>query len=214
VRPSDALEVLGLEAEPDAKPAADREAFAPALSLALAGADRELLPLDFRKSRLTPAPKRRLSKGTTYAIMGAAVLLAAIVGMYVVVERRQSEYDKVTKDLNSIQGTLKTANAMIDRVNYGRSFFETRPPYLDVMLELTKAFPRNDPIYVTSLTLHDTRKGTIQGKAPREKMFLDLLDQIKKNPKFTDVKFKSLRETGGKTNDFSWTIDFTYAAAE
>ena len=77
------------------------------------------------------------------------------------------------------------------------------------MVELTRAFPRNDPIYVTNLTLHD-RKVTIQGKAPREKNFLDLLEQIKRNPKFTDVKFKSLRETGGKTNDFSWTIEFTY----
>jgi hypothetical protein len=212
VRPSDALQVLGLEAEPDAKQTADREAFAPALSLALAGADRDLLPLDFRRSRLTPAPKRRLSRGTTYAILAAAILLAAIAGMYVVVERRQTEYDKISGELNSMQGTLKTANAMLDRVNYGRGFFETRPPYLDVMVELTRAFPRNDPIYVTSVTLRDNHKGQLQGKAPREKMARDLLDQIKKNPKFTDVKLQNLRETGGKTNDFTFSINFTYTA--
>jgi hypothetical protein len=210
VRPSAALEVLGLEAEPDVKPVADREAFAPALSLAVAGADRALLPLDFRRSRLTPVPKRKFTRGGTYAMIGAAALLLAVIGLYVMVEKRQAEFDALTQELKGMSESVKSARATVDKVNYGRGFFDTRPPYLEVLRELTMTFRNDEQIYVTNLNLRDNRKGTIQGKAARDKIVRDLLDRMKKNPSFGDVRMQEIRETGGKTNEFSFTITFTY----
>jgi hypothetical protein len=95
-------------------------------------------------------------------------------------------------------------------VNYGRGFFDKRPPYLEVLRELTTTFRNDEQIYVTNLNLRENHKHTIQGKAARDKIVRDLLDRMKKNPSFGDVRMQEIRETGGKSNEFSFTITFTY----
>jgi hypothetical protein len=217
VRSADPMSVLGLApGNAGPKVAADPatgQSIAPALSLALAAADRRRLPVDFKRSRLAPPPKRRLSRGATWSIVGGAVLLLGTIALYVDVERRQSELDQTNAQVKAMAPEVKTARELAARVTYAGGFFgKTRPPYLDCLKELSeRAFRDADAraIWATSFTLHANRKGQLQGKAVNEKSIRDLVDRIKLNRQFADVTGE-WRDAGGKTREFTYTITFNY----
>src|SRR5207237_10924625 len=78
VRSEDGTKLLGVQSEAGAV-ALDEEnktaplgQFAPAIALATAAAAPELLPLDFRRSRLTPIPKQRITRRAGWMIALAA----------------------------------------------------------------------------------------------------------------------------------------------
>lgn len=240
VRSGQVLSSLGLEEAPGARLSngqedADHvaeEMYAPALSLALAGADRSLLPLDFRKSRLTPQRKRRVSRQGTWAIVAGAVVVLLIVGLYVNVHMRQTQLDSIEATLVKNKGDFAQANRMIDRFNYTRTYFEARPPYLDCLAELSKEFPVGERIWITSVTIRDDerktdnkgqqiRKGTLQGRAADQKEILNLVERLKANSKFGEVGTQlswtnaaQKTSTGQKINELNFTMTFNYIAQE
>jgi hypothetical protein len=217
VRSADPLTVLGLApgnvALKSAESTAAGQSIAPALSLALAAADRRRLPVDFTRSRLAPPPKRRLSRNATWAIVGGAALLLGTVALYVDVQRRQSDLDQTNAEIKSMASDVKSARELAGRVNYAGGFFgKTRPPYLDCLKQLSeRAFRDADArvIWATSFTLHANRKGQLQGKAVNEKSIRDLVDRIKTDAQFGDVTGE-WRDAGGKTKEFTYTITFNY----
>jgi Tfp pilus assembly protein PilN len=239
VRAGDALATLGVEAEPDALAAdgdpvaataapAHADVFAPALSLALAAADPQLLAVDFKHSRLTPPRERRFGRRSTWGVILGAALVLAGVGLYAAVERQQSEFDQLNKQLKDTQGDVKDAQAKIDRANYGRGFFDTRPPYLDSLREISTLFRDDERIYVTSFSAKETREQNaaagkenreirVSGKADTDRTVRALVERLKKDPKFANVQLLSstVQEgTGNRSAEVSFSIVASYIAPE
>lgn len=220
VKASNGADVLKLRVDPGA--AADAEAgenpaaavgrFAPAMSLALAAAKPELLPLDFKHSRLTPLPVRRIGRAAMWGIGIGAVLLISIVALFVTVNQRENELAALDAQLKGIGDPIKTAQAQVDRLKLGRGFFEARPPALGCLREITLAFRDDERIWVTSFNFRDTGRGTLAGKAADQRFVLGLLDRLKNNPGFADVKLVEM-QTDARSREVSFSMTFAFNAA-
>jgi len=227
VRPGDVLASLGLEAAPDAIAAGDdgghtpdADVFAPALALALAGTEHERLPIDFKRSRLTPPKQRRVGKGTTWAVVGGVVLALGLGGLYFAVEKRQREFNALEADLKGNVDRVKTAQAQVDRTNTARGYFETRPPVLDVLREISTLFRDDESIWITSVVAKDDKKVTLQGKADSDRTVRALLKRVKENPKFVDVKFGGTQQnnegtgTQRRSSEVTFSMTLSYLVKE
>jgi hypothetical protein len=225
VRPGDASASLGVETAPDAlataddrrDAATDGDVFAPALALALAAADREHLPVDFKHSRLTPPRQRRIGKGTTWAAVAGVALALGLGGIYYAVEKRQREFNALEADLKENVDRVKVAQAQVDRTNTARGFFETRPPVLDVLREISLLFRDDERIWITSFVAKEDRKVTLQGKADSDRTVRALLKRVKENPKFADVKLggSTVQEgTQNRSSEVLFSISLSYIATE
>jgi hypothetical protein len=235
---SDAMTMLNLE--PSATAVAEAEAvggardagaladsFAPALALAAAASDRDLLPLDFTRSRLTPRRVRRIGSRTAWGIAGGVLVALVTVALYVTVERRQSELDGIVAKLDGEKSQIQTAQTIVDRVDYTKGYFDSRPPVLECLRELTLAFRDDERIWTTSVTLREEerrtdkekklppiRKGQLQGKANDSAVVYTMLDRLRKNPKFQDVKLQKVADVGGKSREVTFSASFSFVATE
>ena len=186
-----------------------------AIALAMAGLDRKRLAIDFANSKLVEIPPARFGRRT---ILAAAAVLAVIVGcvaLVMQVNSRQAEEQAMTAQLKTDDPQVKAAQALIDRVNYGRTYFETRPPYLDVMKQITMCFNYDEPIWVSSISFK-AGQCTIQGRAidPNHdtRLILALQDRLKNTPGFSEVQSYNIGDTTGKDNARTFTIGFTVNA--
>jgi len=215
----------GKVGEEDAGRVAD--SFAPAIALAAAAADRSLLPLDFVKSRLTPKRQRKVGRRTSWGIVGAVVLVLLVAGLYYVDEQQQSKLDRINATLNSEKTQLQRAQTIVGRMDYTKGYFDTRPPILECLRELTLSFHDDEKIWTTSLSLREeerrtekekklppVRKGQLQGKAYDSTVVYTMLDRLRKNPKFTDVKLQKVADVGGRSREVTFSATFNFIAPE
>src|SRR5205814_1838288 len=100
--------------------------FAPAVSLALAGAKPQLLPLDFSHSRLAPIDQRFIGRRGAWGIAIVAAALIALVVMFISNSHKQSELNTMNKQLSDLKPQIDAAQATVDRLKYGRGFFDLR----------------------------------------------------------------------------------------
>jgi hypothetical protein len=236
LRSGDVLGSLGLEQSadthsgsgPDSGDAAGAtgEMYAPALSLALAGADKNLLALDFRKSRLTPRKKRKVGKQTGWIIAAAAVLILGTIGLYVNVHMQENELNRLTSDYARDEKKIQSADALIDRVNFTRGYFDTRPPFLECLREITLTYG-TDKIWTTNLSLREEekrlptdkgpvgRKGQLQGRAANSATVVQFLQKMRGNKKFADFgRQYDSRDAGSKNGEVVFTASFVFTATE
>lgn len=212
VRADDVRDVLRVTAESGTTIDAD---LAPAMSLAIAGAKPELLPVDFKHSRLATPQAARLSRQMIYGIAAAAIVLIAIATMYFTVRGHQSELDRMNAELATLKPRLTAAQATVDRLNYGRGFFEkNRPPVLECLREITAGFRDDDRIWTTAFTLRENGKGTLAGKSADRDTVLNIINRLQRNKRFTEVKLQDLREADQRTHEVAFSVTFTYVNVE
>jgi len=213
VRSADSLELLGISQRFDleagqSKPPAG---LAPALSLALAGAKPDLLPVDFKHSRLTPPPAQRISRLGLYGIGAAAAIVIGIIALWINVHNRQNVLDDLNARLKTRDPDRVAAQATLDRWTYGRGYFSnSRPPVLDCLRDLSSSFQVDDKIWATNVTLHENGKGTISGKAADLQTIQGIVDRLKKDKHFSDVKSPDMRESDARSHEWSFTVSFDY----
>jgi hypothetical protein len=225
VRPGDALEALGIQPSADSAADADGGAgqFAPAVSLALAGADRGLLPVDFKRSRLAPRKKRAaVSNKTAWGVILGALIVVGLVTLYLHVRNRENALASLETQLTTLKPEWEQAKKDRERLDYGLGFFDKRSPMLECLREVSLAFPLEEQIFVTSFTVREdkdqrkakyVRHGTLIGKALYQKSASDVADRLRQNPKFADVTHQ-FQDSGGRTREVNFTINFTFTAAE
>jgi hypothetical protein len=193
--------------------------YAPAVALALAGARRELLTLDFTDSKLAPPPQRRFGRRTVWAAGIAAVIVIGLAGLFIHVNLLQRQLDNLTESRNAISQSLELAQGVKDRVDFSNGFFKTRTPMLDAWAEITQAFPQDDPIWATSLSINEDRNskkmgtamGRLEGKTTNMRFAIELSDRLRQNPRFANVSLPQVTESGGRQRDqSSFTITFQY----
>jgi hypothetical protein len=186
---------------------ADR--FAPAVSLAIAGADGKLLPVNFVDSRLAAVEPPRFGRRTIIAALLGVAVVGSIVALLMLASSREAELAIINDQLKKMDATVETAAAEIDRFSYGISYFDRRPPVLDCLKEISLAYGY-DPIWTINFTLRDNMRGQIQGKAADISVVLAVADRLRANPNFRNVQSQDTRDTAGRTREVSFTISFVY----
>ncbi len=183
------------------------------LSAAAVGAMalRGRLPVNLWRSRLAPAPVRRVGRRAVWAAVLALLGIGALASLYLNVLQREAEVVELDERLRQLTPDLKAAQAAIDAVAAGRSYYEQRPPMLDCMRDVTLAIERNDPLWVTSFAWRDNLRGQVQGKATDQRTVLAVLDRLRNHAHFTQVQLADLRDAPGQTRQVTFNITFTYA---
>ena len=75
---------------------------------------------------------------------------------------------------------------------------------------LRLGFGESDRAWVTTLVLPSSGKGTLTGRAADDAVVLSVVERIKKNPKFTDVKGPNTQQADGRTREVTFTVTFTF----
>jgi hypothetical protein len=220
LRDGDELKVLGLNADAFASAQSPADKSEPigfyfaAAALAISGTKTEELPVDFSHSRLAVAKTKRLGRN---AIIGIAAAIVAIVGismLYSQVSRRQADLDAVKKSIADMEQRTAPATTLVNRVNIARGYYDQRPRTLESLRQLTQEFRDDEKIWVTSLNIHDNGKGTLQGKAADNETVQKTVERLKKNSRFLQVQLNDAHPGDSRTQEWVWSLNFTYNFAE
>ena len=95
-------------------------------------------------------------------------------------------------------------------MQFGRGYYETRPPTLDLMAELAQSFPADGGIWAGGLGMRADGKIQLQGRAADGKVVLSLRDNLMARPAFRDVNLQDLRQASGKSPDTSFSLVFSF----
>ena len=212
-------EAIGVDAQPLSPASADAETgetaaparFAPAMALAMTGAQPELLPFDFKHSRLAPPRIRRLDTRAALGVALGALILLGCLSLFWVVQQRQAELEQVETQLTDLKDRVSQARNVVDRFNYGSGFFAgARPPVLECLRELTLVFRDSDRLWTTSFKLGENGKGTLSGKAADQETVGNFLDRLRGNPRFSDVKVQDIREADARSREVTFSASFAF----
>jgi hypothetical protein len=207
-------EMLGVDA-PDEIDAADA---APAVALGLLAA-KDRLPLDFAHSRLTPPVQHRFGRIGTLAIAAGALAVIGVITLFVLVQVRQSELDKLNAQSRAMKDQVTAAKASIDRLTTGRGYFEfdKRTPVLDCLRQISETFKPEDRMWVTSFALKDSPDGykcTLSGKGADRNTVLAVGERLQKNPRISAWNPGELREVDARSREVSFSVTFDFNPGE
>jgi hypothetical protein len=200
-----ALDSAGAPAEP---------AFASAVALAIGGANGTALPLDFLHSRLAVAPRHRLGRLGTWAIIAGVLAVAAGVWLALQWRADQREIAELRQQMGRLAPSVKQARELADRAGFARGWFDRRPAFLNCLRETTLAFPVNNRVWATSLAVHEDMRVLLSGKAADETGALEVNDRIKANRAFRDVKQIYIRKVDATSREVSFAISYTFVGAK
>jgi hypothetical protein len=195
---------------PDSDAAALAGQYAAAAAMALTRAQGGRLPVDFLHSRLAPPRKVTLGRKVAWGAGVAAALLIALGVLLAGLIQDEQEIAALQGQLDENAESIAEAQEVVDRETFARAWYDRKPRMLGCLRELTMAFPEDGGIWVSSLNMQDDRRGVISGKASGERQVLDVLDRLKTNPKFVDVKPLYLREAGRGTREVAFAMSFQY----
>ena len=186
----------------------------PAVALAGAGSRVDLLPVNFLKPKLAPPKVSRWNRTKVLAIVTALVVVAGIGALWWQARQSEQTAAEIEKLLDEKKPDIKAAEAFIARVNYGRSYFEQRPPVLDALHDLAQSFGREDRIWITGFSIRENGAGQFQGRAA-DPLILGLLqDRLLADPRFKNITLIDQRdavaESDRERNDIGFAIGFTY----
>jgi hypothetical protein len=186
------------------------DAYLPAVALAAAGLKRAGLPIDFAHPRLQAVAPRRIGRRGMWSAAFVLLAVVCLASLYVTVQQREAQAVELDSKLKAIADDAKAAQANIDRVAFGRTYFESRPPTLQCLRDVSLAFDYDEPIWATSFTLRDNGRGQLQGRASDQRLVLMVNDRLKANPRFANVQLVDSRDTGGNSREVVFSISFNY----
>ncbi len=191
-------------------------------AVALAGAGMRPtgeLPVNFLKPRLAPPRESRWNRTWTLGVAAAAVVVGAIGFLWWSTVAAEAEMAQLQGELDKMSEQVEVAETYVDRFNYARGYFESRPPILDGMGGLAAFFGPEDQIWTTQFTMRENGRVTLQGRAADQRSVLVLSDRLMASGKFANVQVQDMREAtrggsgrGGPT-EIGFTLNFTYLGA-
>lgn len=212
-----------------------RRGYASAVALALAGLAEEALPVDFLHSRLAPPKKPKVRREVLLGIAAAALICLAIVAGYFDLQAKQKKLTATQSEYNGLKPHEQTARAEVDTISYAKAWHAGTPRFLECFrdIELALLNPDDGRTYITNFTLHEVIKpspqpapgkplqlpkaewtGVVSGKTATDKFKLALVDRIKSNKRFADVKSSSQTLVGPAGVEVSFSITFKYFPGE
>jgi type IV pilus assembly PilN-like protein len=177
-----------------------------AVALAIQAMQGEL-PIDFLHTRLAPPKEHRIDRRIVWAVAGAVLLALLIVAALMDLHKQQAVLTALqTTETNNAE-RVKAAQAFVSRVDYAKGWRTDRPRFVACLRDLTNLMPDDGRTFVTSFTLHDTRKGVLTGKSSSGASVLTLVQKLNANKLFDNVELLDEREQNGET---SFSIAFSY----
>jgi hypothetical protein len=222
VRPGKGLSMLGVQTPTQriAGENGDPDQFAPALALALVGANPTLIPFDFTRSRLAPPPVRRFGTKSIWAGIVGALLLIGLATLLVGNKILQNNLDKINADRASIANDVAAAKELQTKVDFTNSYFDNRTPMLECLRDVSMTLRDEDPFWATNLTLKEvndpklpinTIDGTMEGKGSNMSAAFDFAKRLNETPRFTNVKGPQISPGSGRQGgQATFTITFRY----
>ncbi len=193
---------------------AERRQFAAAAALGLAGARPELLPIDFLHSRISPRKSKIPGRLTLWAAAVGMALILCGVFLFWDLQKDKEEVAALKMRLEQMQEDIEAAQSIVDKVSFARGWYSGRPKVLDCLRGLTLAFPTEGRIWATSLAMHEDKRGIISGKSLDEISVLEVLDTLKGNGIFSNVKMLYMRDAGRDSQEVSFAINFIFVDRE
>jgi hypothetical protein len=184
--------------------------FAQPVALAMAGTDRALLPLDFSHSRLAPRKPRKFGRRSVWGVGIGIAAVIGLVALYLDVNHMQNQLDEMNAKIKAQTADVKSAQNLIDRVNYSRGYLSMRPALLEALREVTLSFRDDEQIWATNFTIKDTNKGQVMGKASDEATVLALADRMRKDARFSDVNVLDVSESAARSRERTFSISYTF----
>ncbi|MDB5304726.1 MAG: hypothetical protein JWM97_2275 [Phycisphaerales bacterium] len=208
-----------------------RRGYASAVALAMAGLAEEAPPVDFLHSRLAPPKKPKVRREVVLGIVTAVVIVLGVVAAYFDLQGKEKKLAAGQADLKSQEPRIKAARAEVDTISYAQNWHAGKPQSLECFRDIVKALstPDDGHTYITNFTLHETVKpppsgskalpkadwsGVFSGKSTENQNVLSLLDRIKSNKRFTDVKLLFNTNVNRTGNEVSFSITFKYVPGE
>ncbi len=165
------------------------------------------LAIDFLHTRLTPPKQQRYDQRIVIGAAAGLVLVALIFAAFWDVHSKQATLDEITNKDTAIASQVKAAKNFVEKVDFANKFHADEAHGADCLVELTKILDNDRLTYVTSFTLHDTRKGVLSGKSRDGASVVQLQTKLIANPHFHDVELLDDRETA---NGASFSISFLF----
>jgi len=188
--------------------------YSAAAAMALAPLKGRTFPVDFLHSRLAPPRQLALRRKVAWGVgVGAAILLAGGLFVFDLI-RDEREVIDLEARLAEHAPSLAEAKDVVTKAAFARAWFRRRPQRLDCLRELTLAFPAEGGIWTTSLSMQEDMRGVVAGKATRESLVLDILDRLKANPQFCDVKPLYLRDAGRGGREVAFAMSFRFVGSD
>jgi hypothetical protein len=181
---------------------------AAAVAMTAVGTDKP--PVDFLNPRIGV---KKTSGRKRLAVWGAIIGAACLVALGSVLADWQGDRTDIatyTQQLELMSEDVAAAQEIVDRVSYAGSWASQEPQFLDCLRELTLAFPQEPRVWATSLALGENGQGALVGKANDERSFYEVLDKIKRNTAFADVKMIHIRDVGRDSREKEFAVHFKF----
>jgi hypothetical protein len=183
-------------------------------ALALCQFRPELAAVNLLHSRLEVKPPPKFSSRVIWGAVAALVVLALGGTMLLKWRDDAAKVAKLRQERDGTKERVEAAKAFVARVNATRTWYETRPNYLECLRAVTLCFPEEGRVWASSVSLREDMRGILMGRAGDEKSVLDVLDRLKASRSLANVKMLHIRGTGAKSTEISFGISFLYRGAE
>lgn len=178
-----------------------------------AALSREAAAIDWLSDRMTPPKPRRVGRAMAWAIrVAAAVLLVGVVTGYFWIDATRQR-DALRDEHIAIKADAQRLGEMHERTRAAAGWFDERPPVLDCLLELTRAFPKEGEVWVTQFSLDDDRRGVVRGKALDKETMLAYLQAMQRSAALQETQLRDWNESGREQRVVVFEITFRYDGA-
>ncbi len=197
--------------EPSSTVAATTVAAA-AVAMTAVGTERPCVDfLNPRIGRQKASPRKR---AVTWAVIAGVILLGLIGVAIAGWQSKRADIALYTEQLELIADDVSVARELKERLSYASSWTSQDPRFLECLRQLTLAFPESPSVWATSLAIGETSDGSLIGRALDEQSFYEVLNNIKGNAAFSDVKMMYLRDAGGSSREKAFAVTFKFQGAK
>lgn len=197
---------LGLADQPDQARAVA------AAAVALAGIGPERPPVDFLNPRVGAKKKAAVDRKRV-AIWGGGIGGACVLGLLILLAVWRSYVGDIVASeawLKDNATQIAAAQQIRDQYKFGGSWDSRDARTLECFKELTLAFPEEPSLWAKTLILNENGTASVSGTTTSEASVYAVLDKLKVNKNFSDVKLSHVRDIGRDSRDKEFAITFTF----